>query len=397
MRVLVVSTWFPYPPSTGAKSRAHHLLRVLGERHEVALISFADTPIEPEWIDRVRRLCGHVEVVERPPFHQDRLRGILGFLSPRPRAVVATDSSEMRARVARLADAWRPTHVMALTAATAPYVLDLPARLRPRASLDVDNLMTRALYDEYRRAAGPRRLRRWAAWRKFQRYERRLIRRFDVALLLSQDDVDIVRPFVAGRGVRLAIVPNGVDVAHHRPGLVEPDRHRLVFNGSLTYEPNRDAMEFFVAEVLPTIRARVPELRLVITGAREPSFLDGRPPPPGVELTGHLADVRPAVAGSWACVVPLRLGGGTRVKILEAMALGTPVVSTRKGAEGLEVRDGVHLLLADSAAELAAQTLRLIESPALRARLAADARRLVEERYDWRAIGTRLCRVIERA
>jgi glycosyltransferase involved in cell wall biosynthesis len=114
-----------------------------------------------------------------------------------------------------------------------------------------------------------------------------------------------------------------------------------------------------------------------------------------VELTGHLDDVRATVAGSWACVVPLRKGGGTRVKILEAMALGTPVVSTTKGAEGLDVRDGVHLLLADTAADFAAQTVRLLGSRPLRDALAVAARRLVEERYEWRTIGARLCEVID--
>jgi polysaccharide biosynthesis protein PslH len=119
--------------------------------------------------------------------------------------------------------------------------------------------------------------------------------------------------------------------------------------------------------------------------------------PPGVQLTGYLADVRPTIAESWVSLVPLRQGGGTRLKILEAMALGTPVVSTSKGAEGLETNHGENILLADTAAEFAQRTIELLRSPELRARLVAGGRRLVESRYDWRVVGADLRQVVNSA
>jgi glycosyltransferase involved in cell wall biosynthesis len=178
-------------------------------------------------------------------------------------------------------------------------------------------------------------------------------------------------------------------------GLAEPQADRMVFNGSLTYAANLEAVRWFVAETLPLIRAARPEARLVVTGRTEGVDLAGVADQPGVELSGYLEDVRPAVAGSWLAVAPLLSGGGTRLKILEAMALGTPVAATPKGAEGLAARPGEEILIADKPGALAALCVRLLESPALRQAMAEKGRRLVEGRYGWEGIGERFCTLVE--
>ncbi len=199
-------------------------------------------------------------------------------------------------------------------------------------------------------------------------------------------------PPVAGR---VTVIPNGVDTARNRPGLADPQPDTLVFNGALTYYANADAMRYFLAEIFSVIRTAVPRLCMQITGRHDGVDLKGLSIGDGVMLTGYLDDVRPVVSGSWACVVPLRIGGGTRLKILEAMALGTPVISTSKGAEGLAVSHEQDILIADEPAEFARQTVRVLKDRVLRERLAANARRLVEANYGWQQIGQAFCQVAE--
>jgi glycosyltransferase involved in cell wall biosynthesis len=389
----MLSTWFPHPLSQGSKIRAYHLARALAERHEVALVSFIDAPIAPADLGHVERLCSRVYLVPRSPFARSRVRTALGWLSVQPSGVVGTYSPEMAQIVRRVAHDWRPERVVALTFVTAPYTLGVA---RVPKILDVDNYMTRLLYEEYQRARGvEHRLRRCLSWWKFRRYERHLLRQFDLCLAVAPRDRRAIAAVMEGTRGQAALVPNGVDPIHHRPGLATPEPNTLVFNGSLAYQANYDAVDFLLTDILPLVWAEMPDVRLRVTGApaaTPPAGLTGND---RVTLTGHLEDVRPVVAGSWASAVPLRVGGGTRLKILEAMALGTPVVSTAKGAEGLEVVDAEHLLLADTPRAFAEQTVRLLRQPQLRARLALRARRLVETEYDWAHIGRHFRRLVE--
>jgi glycosyltransferase involved in cell wall biosynthesis len=156
-------------------------------------------------------------------------------------------------------------------------------------------------------------------------------------------------------------------------------------------------VRYFVRDVLPTVRRTRPDARLVVTGSTDGADLDGLSARDGVEFTGRLPEVDAVVAGSEVCVVPLRIGGGTRLKVLKAMALGTPVVSTARGIEGLEVQDGRHLLVGADAAEFASRVVALLEEPARGATLAAEARRLVSDVYDWERVGALWEQVIEGA
>jgi glycosyltransferase involved in cell wall biosynthesis len=191
----------------------------------------------------------------------------------------------------------------------------------------------------------------------------------------------------------VAVIPNGVSVADCAKVSAAPQPDQLVFAGSFTYIVNYEAMRWFTAEVLPLIHARRPGVRLKVTGNHAGL---GLPYTQGVELAGLLPDVRPAVAAAWASVAPLQTGGGTRLKILEAMALGTPVIATSKGAEGLDARAGDHLLIADTPAAFAEATLRLLGDPSLRQRLSGNGRELVRQNYDWPVILPRFLELAER-
>jgi glycosyltransferase involved in cell wall biosynthesis len=393
MRILVLSTWFPYPTYQGSKNRAYYLIRGLARKHELALVSYEDVPLQPEWIEHMRSICARVDVVPRRPFDFPTSGRLRGWLSLKPSAAVAGYAPEMADCVAEVADAWQPDAVFALTYITAPYALQVNA---PARIFDLDNLHSVMLHEAYQQAAGPaERLRRYLAYWKFRRYEHDLIRRFDLSLVTSiRDEQFLYATFPPARN-RLVVIPNGVDLQANRMESPTFDADRLIFTGALTYEPNLDAMRFFLGEVLPLIQAEAPETRLWITGKTEGVPLHTIPPNPNLNFTGFLDDIRPALRGSAVCVVPLRRGGGTRLKILEAMANGVPVVSTTKGAEGLQLEPEQHLLIADRPDEFARQTLRLLRDPALRQALVSRAYQRVQACYDWDQIGERFCRQVE--
>lgn len=258
--------------------------------------------------------------------------------------------------------------------------------------------MSRWARERYDRASGiTQRVRCWVSWRKSRWYEGRMYPRFDLVTMVSEVDRQSTLSSVGADRVVVAVVPNGVDCDHNHPGLAERKSNMLVYNGALTYSANYDAMQWFLAAVYPQIKKRVPDVSLAITGSTKGADLAGLMLDDSVRLTGYLDDVRLPVAAATVCVVPIREGGGTRLKILEAMALGTPVVATPKGAEGLNVVNGEHCLIASSPEAFAAQTVSLLRRADLRERFAASARSLVEREFSWEQIGRQFVGLIEEA
>lgn len=394
MQVLLLSTWFPYPLSQGSKIRAYYLLRALAEQHEVSLLSFSDTAIQQAWIDHMSQWCRSVDVVQRDPFASSPVRKLMGRLTLRPSSVVSTYSTDMAERVKQIVSEWRPDCIVALTFVTAPYALQVTGI---PAIVDVDNLLTRMLYESYTVSKGfLARSRSWLAWWKFQRYERALFGKFDACMVVSPRDKLDLEALLNTGGTRhlIDVIPNGVDLDLNVPGIAVPTPYTLVFSGALTYHANYDGMRYFLSEIFPRILDQVPMTRLVITGKTDQVDLSGLALNEHVVLTGFLNDVRPAVAGAQVSIAPLRIGAGTRVKILEAMALGTPVVCTTKAAEGLDVVNEEQLLIADTPDAFASAVVQLLRNPALHKRLVSQARELVEDQYNWQKIGRRLCDLV---
>jgi glycosyltransferase involved in cell wall biosynthesis len=394
VNILFLSTWFPHPPDNGSKLRAYHLLRALAQAHAVTLVSFAFATARPDEPGELSAGCRDIRVVPVDPFAVNRAGALRTFLSLRPMA-----SRPIPAMIQLVADVLRSGPFDAVIASTemmADYALQAPPGTAK--ILEEHNAMTRWARERYTEQTHPlQQLRCWASWQKGRRYAAMLFSRFDLVTLVSEQDRAACLTDLPGYRGPVAVVPNGVDCAHNRPDLAQPRANALVYNGSLTYSANYDAMRWFLAQVYPTIRAQVPGVSLTITGSTQGVDLTGLALDDSVTLTGFVEDVRVPVAGAAACVVPIRHGGGTRLKILEAMALGTPVVATSKGAEGLEAMDGDHLLLADEPGTFARRTVELLSDLDLRQRLATNARRLVEDHYDWQAIGAHFVGLVEAA
>jgi glycosyltransferase involved in cell wall biosynthesis len=386
MKVLFLSSWFPYPPDNGSRIRIFNLIKQLSREHDITLLSFSrDGEVAEERLKMMRRYCSTVQAVPLAPFRPTSFRSILGFFSLRPRSFVDKYSRRMQGLVERIRREGDFSVVIASQLDTAPYAVTLDGL--PRVFEEVELATLREQYTSQSRVG--RRLRYGLMWWKTRRFTAHLLRQFDGCTVVSQQERANVLS-IAPNCRHVVVVPNGVDLDRYKGHFGAPEPGTLAFPGALTYGANLDAIEFFLHEAFPLIKAHRPEVILRITGKTDGVPVDRLPLDESVILTGYLDDVRPAVAQSWACVVPLRVGGGTRLKILEAMALGTPVVSTSKGAEGLEATHGEDILIADTPAEFADAVLRLLDDRALRARLATNGRRLVESRYGWEGIGEKL-------
>jgi glycosyltransferase involved in cell wall biosynthesis len=223
---------------------------------------------------------------------------------------------------------------------------------------------------------------------RLRRYEGQVVSRADAVAAVSTADAAALR--VVGRPRRLAVVPNGVDTAALRRRDGDGDGRSVLFTGTMDYRPNVDAAAWFVGRVWDLVRARVPEARFRVVGRAPTSAVRALADRPGVEVTGEVADVGPFFAEASAYVAPLRIGGGSRLKLLEACAHGVPIVSTSLGAEGIDLVPGRDALVADDPAAFAEAVVGLLRDPAPRRALAAAGRALVESRYDWRSLVPRL-------
>jgi glycosyltransferase involved in cell wall biosynthesis len=387
MNLLFLSRWYPWPADHGARLRVLNLLRSLATRHVVDLISFAEEPVLPAALEAMRGFCASVRVVPYRPFRPQGLRALAGFLDPRPRSVVDTHNSEFADAVVRFG---RIDGVIASQIDMLPYALVADARWRLLEELEAG-----VIFGAVATATNPlRRLRaRLTRW-KLARYVRQSLRRFDACTVVSERERALAMALGIA-GDRIDVIPNGADTVGAKSVEGAPIPNTCIYAGALTYSANHDAVRYFLTEIWPTLRTRHPELTFTVTGRTTGVDLAQLSTDARVHFPGYLEDVRPAVASSWLSIVPLRVGGGTRLKVLESMALGTPVVSTSKGCEGLDLRIGEEVLVADTAQEFAAAVGRVLLDADLRARLSMAGCQAAK-RYDWSLIGNSLLAVLER-
>jgi glycosyltransferase involved in cell wall biosynthesis len=368
--------------------RILNLLRGLARCHEVTLLSFADQMKADTEAPELRAICREVHVVTSKPFNAGSAQARLGFMSPIPRSVVDTFSEEMRRTIRRVLSESKFDLVIASQIGTAiygPYFQDLPALF--------EEVEVGVLYEQFARATSPwHRLRYGLTWAKHRRYLVRLLRHFRACTVVSERERQLFRNTAPGYKP-IEVIPNGVSSADYAGYKAIPARESMIFTGSLTYSANYDAMVWFLGEVYPRIQAQVPNVHLTITGNHANRTL---PTMQNVELVGVVDDVRPLIASAWLSLAPIRIGGGTRLKILEAMALCTPVVTTSKGAEGLNVRHDEHLLVADTPDAFTNAVVRLLKEPGLRQRLAESAHQVVRQKYDWQVILPHFLELVER-
>lgn len=381
MKFLILGNQLLYPADTGGKIRSSNLFERLKREHELTMVVFRRPDETDEQVALMERCCHRLETVpwsETPkrtwPFYRELLQNLW---CEQPYIVWKYDRPEMRRRLAELADDLLPDIFLCDFLQPSANCLDLAIRPRIIFQHNVEAVIRR------RQAAQAGRWSRWY-WdlqtRRLQNYERNTCLAFDHCLMVSPDDCETMAKEYGVR--RTSAVPLGVDVDYFAPSDTPPVPGRVVFTGSMDWLPNEDAVEWYVAEIAPLIEREQPDASLAIVG-RRPSARVEALASEQVQVTGTVPDIRPYLHQAEVYAVPLRIGGGTRIKIFEAMAAGCAIVSTTIGAEGLPVEDGVDILLADTPAEFAAATVRLMRDADLRRRLATAARRKVAEEYSW--------------
>jgi glycosyltransferase involved in cell wall biosynthesis len=395
MKILWVSPGFLHPTTKGGQIRTLEILRHLHRWHEVHYAALAH-PDAPEGPRRAGEYSTRSYAFpHRPPGKQTAaFVGQLarGLFSPAPLAVSRFYSPALARFLPELMERERFDRLVCDFLASAPHVQDLR-----RAVLFQHNVETIIWRRRAEHASGPldKAYLQMQAERMY-RYERRACRAAGVVVAVSPVDARMMREMFGA--ARVHEIPTGVDLGFFAPPPSAPPVADLLFVGSMDWLPNVDGVKYFLREILPLIRNRRPQATFAIVGRDPPPELravaqqDSR-----VTVTGTVSDVRPYVWGAKVSVVPLRIGGGTRLKIYESMAARVPVVSTRVGAEGLEVTHPENIRLADTPGEFAGQCLDLLESDTERVRMAGAAWQLVSSRFSSEQVARRFEQILETA
>ena len=391
MKLLVLAPQWPDPPRQGAAIRNLHVLQYLAARHSVTLVTFEpDFPIDRAPLEHV---CEQVMVIPAPRRSMRNRVGALTF-SSLPDMAWRLWSEEMRRRVAELVEHERFDAVHVEGIEMAPYgELVLECSPRVRMTYDAHNaeyvFQRRAFTTDLRhRGHLARAVYSLIQWWRLRRYEARIARRSKHVMAVSPADLaalEALSPSIQGRA---KLLPNGVDPDYWSRDAVAPEvelagGENVVFDGTMDFRPNVDAALWFVNEVWPTIHAERPNARFYIVGRNPVPEVTALSEAPGVVVTGAVEDTRTWVAGATVYVVPMRMGGGVRLKVLQAMSMGCAIVSTSMGAEGIDVRPGKDMLMSFSPQGFAQAVLLLLSDRTRRRTLGASARELVTTRYAW--------------
>jgi polysaccharide biosynthesis protein PslH len=395
MKLLWVKSGGLLPLDTGGKIRSFHLLRELARKHPTDLFTFYSRYPGDEHAglsSLFRRVVAlPLDIPEKQSFG-DLFSYATNLFSLRPYSMKKYCRPEAAAALRELLRAEKYDVIICdffLTGGVIPWELGYPT------ILFTHNVEAQIWLRHCQVSKNP--VWRAVSWREYKtiaRLETRYVREATSVLAVSENDKELFSACIPRE--KITVVETGVDVDYFRPAREQEQAHTLVFTGSMDWMPNEDGIVWFVDNILPLIRAEIPQVELLVVGRRPSKRLEELGRTPGIRVTGTVDDIRPYLATGAVYVVPLRIGGGTRIKIFEAMAAGKAVVSTRLGAEGLPVTNGEDIVLADEPREFAERVVGLLRNETERSRLGEKARTLVEEKYSWSSVAGRLSEVIER-
>jgi glycosyltransferase involved in cell wall biosynthesis len=383
MRVLLLTQVLPYPPDSGPKVKTYYVLKYLAQQHQVTLVSFVRDEDKPEYIRHLETLCERVITVPITRSKPTDLR-FLGksLVSGEPWMMLRDERPEMRRVLADLA-AGEPFDVVhADQLNMGQYALPFEGS---RKVLDLHN----ALWMLYRRMAettpltDPMKYILMRDWSLLKRYEGEMCRQFDAVTAVTEEDRQLLIEAGARRDIR--VIPIAIDTDEQAVIQRRPSGPHIIHIGTMYWPPNIVALTWFLEEIYPLIKAQVPDVRCTLIGSRPPESLIQRSQTDRtLTVTGYVEDPTPFIEDSSMMIVPLLAGGGMRVKILNALSQGIPMVSTAIGCEGIHVEHGKDILIADTPENFAVQCVRLLTDWDLNARLSATGRQTAEQYYDYR-------------
>jgi len=403
MKILWLSHFLPYPPKGGALQRSHNLLRQAARRHEVHLVSLNQRRNLPtadavgEAVDFLKNLCKRVEVFPIPS-DAAQWRWVMmtmaSYLRSSPYDVNWLKCKAMERYLENVSKTETFDLVHVDTIGLYPYVssfIDTPVVMNHH---NVESHMMRRRYEKETNRLKKIYFHRESS--KLERYEREVCGICAENLVVS--DLDGIRLKENAGNVRFSVIPNGVDVDYFRPNEQNAfKREGLIFAGAMDWYPNREAVRFFLKDIWPKLLEGKPDRRATFVGKNPPQILLEASKHSAIHVPGFVDDVRPYLDGAGIYVCPIRDGGGTRLKILDALVMAKPLVATGLAVEGLDLVDEVHYLKAETGEEFVAQIKRLENDHTLCRSLALRGQRFVEDRYSWDVIGEELARTYEKA
>jgi glycosyltransferase involved in cell wall biosynthesis len=399
MRILFLTQVLPYPLVGGAKIRAYYVLRYLAQDHDITLVSFAREDDRLEDVDHLKDLCSAVHTVPiSRSVPKDAIALLSGLVTRRPAVILRDRNPDMLRLLERMVSDHQFDAIHADQTSMAQYAMQACMASgnghSPLTVLDEHN----ALHLVVSRQAAFERGWRKTLWkleaRQMAKYEARICRDFDRVLTVSNNDMEALLSLyspseAAALAERFTVLPICIEPLSVNQISPLTQEHRILHIGTMFWPPNEEGIAWFANEIMPKVLAQLPASHLTIVGKNPPKRVrqlaePGSPLYGLVEVTGYLADVSEQISRSRVFVVPLMAGGGMRVKILDAWRWGLPVVSTTLGAEGIAVRDGEDILLADNTEDFAQSVARVLTEPGLAQRLRRGGRLSVETHYDWR-------------
>ncbi len=390
MKILVLAPQWPDPSRQGASIRNLHILQYLAKRHRVTLLTFR--PDGPMDLSSLTEICDLAEALPMP--RRSTPRRLLQFAtSVLPDMAWRMQSDAMERRLEEVCgnSYFDAIHVEGIE--MVPYGL-IALKLDPLAWMTYDAHNAEYLLQRRAFTTDIPHTRRFLRsiyslnqWWRLRRYESRIARISKHVITVSPADMAALARLSLRLRERITLLPNGVDPDYWSPDEVTPElmmvAESLVFDGTMDFRPNIDAAKWFASQVWPLVRKEHPDAGFYIVGRNPVPEVHALADIPGITVTGPVDDMRPWVAGASVYVVPMRIGGGVRLKVLQAMSMGRAIVSTPMGAEGIQARPGVDMLMARTAAEFAASILHLLDDPEQRRSLGDSARELVTTRYAW--------------
>jgi sugar transferase (PEP-CTERM/EpsH1 system associated) len=395
MKILWVKAGGLVPPDTGGKIRSYNILRHLAKYHAITFFSFhayRDDAVHAQLsqiFDRVIRIPLNLP---SPKSIWELLRYVLYLSSTEPYNLKKYCRPVARKGLLALLQKEKYDVIVCdflVAAGVIPWDWPGPKVLFTH---NVESLIWRRHYEVSRNILW--RALSWLEWKKMEASERKYLQKADQVIAVSENDRKVFARILDPR--KLTVITTGVDTEFFQPGEEQEIPNSLVFTGSMDWLPNEDAIFYFAEEILPLVRRQVPDVTLCVVGRKPSRRLENLAARlPNIQLTGWVEDVRPYVAKRAVYIVPLRIGGGTRLKIFEAMSMAKAVISTSIGAEGLPVKSGEHLLIADDPSGFAASILRLLSDASLRVKLGQTARRLVEENHEWAMVSKDFSEILQ--
>lgn len=391
MKILMVSQEFPYPPHhSGAKLKLYNLLKYLSKKNEIFLISFIESKEELKYISKIKEYCSFIATVLRKPCKSLFHRIFSLFLKKYPHESSDYFSKELKTKILDVIKTFDINVVHFDLIYMAQYVnciYDLSKVIAPN---DINWLLWR---DAFRLETNLiMKIKNLIHYFKVKRFEIDFYKKFDRCIVVTQKDEKEIRKYLPP--LKISVIPIGVDFHYFQPDNQLSDSHRLIFTGVMSYKPNVDAMLYFCKEILPLVKDKIQDIKLYIIG-RDPTREIIQLAKDEVVVTGYVEDIRPYIKEASVYVCPLRMGSGIKNKILEAMSIGIPIVATSLSVEGIEVVPGEHIIIANKPEEFAKNIIVLINDKKLRLSLRENARRLIEEKYNWEKVADEYGKIYE--